>query len=664
MYSTRTKIWHRAAALVLLALGATAAPAQGQVPATTATSADPVSAEQLFKTAQIASATLSPNGKYLATTANIDGRMQLAVVDLETMAPKNAAGFKDIDIVGVRWLNNERLVYSVVNRDGDQRNSAGGLYAVNRDGSNDRVLMAAPDLIPGKVFLGTWLSEARGMQMISVARDKPDDIIAIGYYPNRDAVPYRVNTLTGRRSEIDYQLNGIARGFVFDAQDTLRVVVTANREVSVLTVWFRDSESAPWRKLSEHPALEPRFTVLGFDADGKTMLVSANTPGSSRLGVYKFDFDKNAPGELLASDSAVDVNELVFAPDTRQVIGINIPSEPPKTLWLDKGLAALQAGLDKAIAGRVNVLQITNTNAPRLVYSYSSTNPGQYALYRPEQKKLQNLFATRPWVDATKLSPQLAYDYQARDGLPIMAYLTLPKGREAKALPLIALIHGGPWARDRWGFNAEVQLLAGMGYAVLQPQFRGSTSFGSEHLTKSYGQWGLSMQDDITDGVQSLVKQGVVDAKRVCIMGASYGGYATMMGLVKDPGQYRCGVNLLGVTNLFYHASSGRSHDPEVNYRLDTWVGDPVKLKSQFNATSPALQAQHITAPVYMVYGKKDHRVPVVHGREMRDALQKHDKQHDYVELEYEEHGFSSEAVQVDVYKGVQAFLRKHNPAQ
>ena len=661
MYQTLTRTWCRAAAVVLLALGATAALAQVQAPATTT---DPVSVEQLFKPAQIASATLSPNGKFLATTANIDGRMQLAVVELETMTPKNIAGFKDIDIVSVRWLSNERLVYSVIHRGGDQRNSAQGLFAVNRDGSNDRVLMAAPELIAGFVDQGTWLSEARAMQMLSVVRDKPDDILAIGYYPNRDAVPYRVNTLTGRRSEIDYKLNGIARGFVFDAQDTLRVVVTANREVSALTVWYRESESAPWRRLSEHPALEPRFTVLAFDADGKTMLVSANTPGSSRLGVYKFDFEKNAPGELLASDSAVDVNELVFAPDTRQVIGINIPSEPPKTLWLDKGLAALQAGLDKAIAGHVNVLQITNTNTPRLVYSYSSTNPGRYALYHPEQKKLQNLFVTRPWIDAGKLSPQMVYDYRARDGLPIMAYVTLPKGREAKALPLIALIHGGPWARDRWGFNAEVQMLAAMGYAVMQPQFRGSTGFGSEHLKKSYGQWGLSMQDDITDGVQSLVTQGTVDPKRVCIMGASYGGYATMMGLVKDPGLYRCGVNLLGVTNLFYHASSGRSHDPELNYVLDTWVGDPVKLRDQFTATSPALQAQHITAPAYMVYGKKDRRVPVVHGREMRDALQKHGKAHEYVELEYEEHGFSSEAVQVDVYKGVQAFLRKHIPAQ
>lgn len=196
-----------------------------------------------------------------------------------------------------------------------------------------------------------------------------------------------------------------------------------------------------------------------------------------------------------------------------------------------------------------------------------------------------------------------------------MAYVTLPKGREPKALPLIALIHGGPWARDDWGFNAEVQMLAGMGYAVLQPQFRGSSGFGREHLKKSFGQWGLSMQDDITDGVQSLIKQGVVDAKRVCIMGASYGGYATMMGLVKDPGLCRCGVNLLGVTDMFYHASSGRSHDPEVNYFLDSWVGDPVKLRDQFTATSPALQAQRITVPVYMVYGKKDRRVPVVHGR-------------------------------------------------
>jgi dipeptidyl aminopeptidase/acylaminoacyl peptidase len=459
-------------------------------------------------------------------------------------------------------------------------------------------------------------------------------------------------------------VKGLASGFVVDQKNRLRVVMITNAEQSHLAVWYREPNAKDWRKLDEFSRFEPKFRVLAFDADDTTMIVSAPM-AEGRWGIFKYDFVANKPGELLASDKQVNVDGgLVFTPDTRQLLGLRMQTEPPKTLWFDKGMASLQAGVDKAYPGLVNVIHPSNAGVAMLIHSYSSTNPGQYALYHPDKKKLQSLFVARPWIDAKKMAPQLVFDYAARDGLPIMAYLTLPNGREAKALPLIVNVHGGPWARDHWGYNPEVQFLAGLGYAVLQPQFRGSIGFGDAHFKKSFAQWGLSMQDDITDGVNSLIKQGVVDPKRVCIMGASYGGYATMMGLVKDPGLYRCGVNLLGVTNLFYHASSGRSHDPELNYVLDTWVGDPVKLRDQFTATSPALQPQHITAPAYMVYGKKDRRVPVVHGREMRDALQKHGKAHEYVELEYEEHGFSGEAVQVDVYKGVQAFLRKHIPAQ
>jgi dipeptidyl aminopeptidase/acylaminoacyl peptidase len=208
-----------------------------------------------------------------------------------------------------------------------------------------------------------------------------------------------------------------------------------------------------------------------------------------------------------------------------------------------------------------------------------------------------------------------------------------------------------------------VQFLAGMGYAVLQPQFRGSTGFGYEHFKKSFGQWGLSMQDDITDGVNSLVKQGVVDPKRICIMGASYGGYAAMMGLVKDPDLYRCAVNLLGVTNIFYTIDAWKQ-ERVLSYLVKELIGDPDKLRDQFIATSPSKQADKIKAPVFMAYGEKDYRVPPVHGEEMRDGLKKLGKVGEYMELEKEEHGFAKEETRYRVYGAVETFLKKYNPPQ
>lgn len=621
------------------------------------------SLQDLFRNPKYGSASLSPNGKYLATTANISGRLQLAVVDLETGNANNVAGYETLDIQGIHWINNERIAFHIVDRDGEQTSSGSGLYAINRNGSQSAILMQSWEHIQGRMDHAAWVSEPRGMRMVGVSEDEPNSVLALGYFPSGDIVPYRVDSLTGKRKEIDFDVKGLAVGFTFDRKEQLRVVVTANAAHSDLVVWYREQNAPSWRKLSEHRAFDPKFTVLGFDADDTTLLVSAPTR-EGRLGVYKYDFANNRPGELLASDPSVDVDGgLVFAPDSRKLLGVRMPTEPPRTVWFDKSLASLQAGIDKASPGLVNVIHPRNAQAPMLIHSYSSTQPGQYALYYPDKKKLQNLFASRPWIEPRKMSTQLVYDYVARDGLPIMSYLTLPLGREAKALPLVVNVHGGPWTRDHWGFSSEVQFLAGLGYAVLQPQFRGSTGFGAAHFKKSFGQWGLAMQDDITDGVNSLVKQGLVDPKRICIMGTSYGGYATMMGLVKDPDLYRCGINLLGLTNLAYPLSDWNKYRA-YEYSWKEMVGDPDKLRDQFIATSPSKQADKIKAPVFMAYGEKDHRVPPVHGEEMRDGLKRLGKVVEYMELEKEEHGFAKEENRYRVYGAIETFLKKYNPPQ
>lgn len=618
--------------------------------------------EKLFKNAQFASATLSPNGKYLATTANINGRFHLAVVEIETGAAKNLAGYEAVDIYQINWISDERIVFNIIDREEKQNSSYSGLHSIDREGS--RLTNLGRPMDGGPATIG-WTGKPYHMEIAGIVRSDPDSIIALGHFYNRDVLPYRIESTTGRRKEIAYNVNGLPRGFVFDAKSQLRVVVTANAIESELTIWHADQTGQEWKKLSTHSRLDPKFTALAFDADNTTMLVSAPT-AEGRLGIYKYDFVNNKPGELLAADKSVDVGSgLVFGPDTKKLLGVRMQTEPPQTIWLDKSLASLQAGIDKAYPGMVNVIHPGNAGAALLIHSYSSTHPGNYALYYPDKKKLQNLLATRPWIDPTKMSPQLVYDYVARDGLPIVSYLTLPKGREARDLPLVVNVHGGPWVRDRWGFSREVQFLAGLGYAVLQPQFRGSTGFGDAHFKKSFGQWGLAMQDDITDGINSLVKQGVVDPKRICIMGASYGGYAAMMGLVKDPDLYRCGVNLLGVTDIGYLFTEGAwRNDRVAGYAFKEMVGDPDALRAQFVATSPSKQADKIRAPVFMAYGEHDLRVPLIHGEEMRDALKKHKKVYQYMELEKEEHGFAAEKTRYRVYGAIENFLKTYNPAK
>ena len=291
----RMRPYARLVAMALLFLAAGAASAQ-------------TSLEDLFKNPQFTSAALSPNGKYLATTANIGGRMQLAVVDIETGAAKNVAGYETLDVNNIQWINDDRIVFSIIDRDGEQTSSTSGLYAINRDGSKSAILMQSPQHIRGWMDSAKWTSEPRGMAMLGRAFDDDSNaIMAVGYFPNRDALPYRVDSLTGKRKEIEFDVSGQARSFVVDRTNRLRVVVTTNATHSQLFVWYRDQSDKGWRKLSEHSSLEPTFEVVGFDADGATMIVSAPTADGLK-GIYKYDFANNKPGELLASDKAVDVD--------------------------------------------------------------------------------------------------------------------------------------------------------------------------------------------------------------------------------------------------------------------------------------------------------------------------------------------------------------------
>ena len=624
--------------------------------------------EQYFRSPAIALASLSPNGRYLASTAMLGGAVQLTVVDLETREAKKVAGYGELDIWQVRWIGDERLVYNVIERSSDHNASHSGLFAVDRDGGRARELAPMPAELQRRVrsSFNDVAAVPVAYEMVQPLHDGSSGIIALGYFLNGDVVPFKIDTVSERRKPIGFELPGRAHGFVFDAQDRLRVVTAFTAADGARSaVWYRgyrDDEAQPWRKLAEHASLGPPFNVIGLDPDG--LLVAASVNG--RDGVFRYDLANNKVGQLIAASSEVDVNDgLVFDPATHKLIGVRMRTEPPRTQWLDSAYLALQAGLDKGAPGMVNHIEPASADAARLVLSYSSTDPGRYLRYDPVRKKIEPLLARMPWIDSAHMAPQLVFDYQARDGLPIPSYLTLPKGRAVKALPLVVLVHGGPMARDEWGFTPQVQFLASRGYAVLQPQFRGSAGFGDVHLRKGFRQWGLAMQDDISDGVANLVKQGVVDPARVCIMGASYGGYAAAMGLVKDPAQYRCGIDLLGVTDIGYLFTMGRwEGNKVVAYHSKIAIGDPDTMRDQFVATSPAHQAASIRAPLFMAYGEHDTRVPLLHGEDLRDALKRNGKVYEWMSFKDEEHGFTIEANRFKLYRAIDAFLEKYNPAR
>jgi dipeptidyl aminopeptidase/acylaminoacyl peptidase len=266
----------------------------------------------------------------------------------------------------------------------------------------------------------------------------------------------------------------------------------------------------------------------------------------------------------------------------------------------------------------------------------------------------------RPDIDPKRMQPMQAVRYPSFDGLSIPAYLTLP-GKPAKPAPLIVLIHGGPQARDRWGWDRDVQVFAAHGYAVFQPQFRGSTGFGKKFQEAGYGQWGQAMQDDITAGVHWLVDRKIADPARVCIIGASYGGYAALWGLEKTPELYKCGVSTSGVSDLesFLREESDASKDAVAREITNRRIGDPSLMKVAFDSVSPLKHADRITAPLLVAHGAKDERVPISHGKRMVEAMKAQHKDVEWLEFPEEGHSLSFIDDQKKWYDAVFALLKR-----
>jgi dipeptidyl aminopeptidase/acylaminoacyl peptidase len=330
-------------------------------------------------------------------------------------------------------------------------------------------------------------------------------------------------------------------------------------------------------------------------------------------------------------------------------------------------MKAAQADVNKQLRGLVNI--ITPPTLPEtpwmLVSSYSDRQPRYYSLYNSKTHELKGIGINHPAIKAAEMGRQDLVKFKARDGLMIPAWLTLP-AKGGKNLPMVVLVHGGPYMRGtEWQWEPDSQFLASRGYAVLQPEFRGTTGYGVHHFTAGLKQWGLTMQDDIADSVKWAVSQGYADPNRVCIMGGSYGGYATLMGLVKDGDIYRCGIAYAAVTDipLMFERGNWTISDMDDDYRQyggPQRVGDLEKDAEQLVATSPLKQAARIKRPLLLVHGSDDRRVPAVHFTKMRSALEANKADAEFIEYMGEGHGWTTAEHRIDFWSRVEKFLDKH----
>jgi dipeptidyl aminopeptidase/acylaminoacyl peptidase len=627
--------------------------------------------EAFFQNTAFTTARISPSGKYVAVGITPkEGHTQLVVLETETMKGKAVASPKDADIDRVEWVNDDRLIFTVTSKETPPGHpyEGPGLFAVQRDGSDFRELI---DRYPNynKENSNVVLRKLDfSHEFLGTTRKKDsDDIFVVREQVNRDwevenLQLLRLNTRTGRATPI--RGPGFTHGWLMDQDDVPRIAITGEKSKGALKIY--DSASEQWVSLVEYDRfIDGVMAPVGFAPDG-TLFVAARR-GKDKRALYRYDLKaRKIDSEPLVNLPDYDFNGGLVQ-DSKQLLGVQVIGDARSMVWFDARMKEMQAQIDRLLPATVNLLYpaLRPDAGSLLVYAYSDADPGRYLLFDAKAGKLVELGKTKREIDPRQMAPMDLVRYAARDGLQVPAWLTVPKGTpKGRKLPTVVLVHGGPWVRQEWGWRADAQFLASRGYAVVEPEFRGSTGFGYEHLRRGFRQWGLSMQDDIADAARWAIAQGIADPARICIAGASYGGYATLMGLVKNPELFKCGVAWAAVSdiNLLYDVDVMWSDVSEAQkmYGLPILVGDKVKDAAQFKETSPLEQAGRIKQPLLLAYGSADRTVPIVHGIKLRDAVAKTNPQVEWVEYADEGHGWKLVPDRIDFWTRVEKFLQKN----
>lgn len=594
--------------------------------------------EDFFRSPDKLMLRISPDGTHLAWMEPFERRLNVVVRNLADGETRRVTHATQRDIAGYAWVSDRRLVY-VQDSGGDENFR---LFAVDRDGANPL------DLTP---FDGV---------QCSIVDDLEEDEDHILFQMNRRLAEifdvYRLDVHSGEMALVA-ENPGTIQSWITDHDGRLRLAVTTDGVNN--SILYRENERDAWGTVATYDFREGARPLM-FDFDNRSIFVSSNV-GRDKAAIYRYDPATGREGELLFEHDEVDVNDLMYSRLRRKLTGVSYQVERLHYEFFDGQRASIQSRLDEALPGRENRL-ISHSKDEKLfvVHSGSDRTNGSYHLYDADGGSLSRLFELSPWLVEQQMAAVEPIEYRSRDGFRIRGYLTRATGPEGEATPLVVHPHGGPWARDSWGFDPEVQFLANRGFSVLQMNFRGSTGFGRKFMEASFGQWGLTMQDDISDGVRWAIEQGIADPSRIAIYGGSYGGYAALAGLTKTPELYACGISYVGVSNLFSWIEAIPPYWKPYLEMVYQMVGHPVRDAERFRATSPLFSADRIQVPLFVAQGANDPRVRKEESEQIVEALKQRGVEVEYMIKENEGHGFHNEENRFDFYRAMESFLDRH----
>ena len=547
-------------------------------------------------------------------------------------------GETERDIMNYIWGNNERILYLMDDK-GDENFH---LYAVNTDGT-EHADFTPFDKVTTHII--DELEEIDSEIMIGLNKRNPEIFDA-----------YRLNVHTGEL-KMEAENPGNISVWITDHDGHIRAALTTDGVNS--SMLYRENSTGVFK-----PVLTTNFkeTIrpLFFTFDNKYIYASSNL-NRDKAAIVKFDISNGKELELIYEHPEVDVYDLSYSKKRKVLTSITYTTWKRQIEFLDEEKKSIYDRITPELGNYEIVIADSNKDEDKfIIRTYSDRTLGAYYLYDKTHDKLTFLADVSPWLKEKEMAELKPITFKARDGITIHGYLAMPHVKESKNLPVVLLVHGGPWVRDNWVYSPETQFLANRGYAVLKINYRGSTGYGRKFWESSFKQWGKKMQDDLTDGVKWLISEEIADPKRVAIYGGSYGGYATLAGLAFTPDLYACGIDYVGVSNMFTFMKSIPPYWKPYLEMMYEMVGNPEKEVELMREASPVYHVDKIKAPLFIAQGRKDPRVNVNESDQMVEALKKKGIEVPYMVKDNEGHGFRNEENRFEFYEAMEKFLEKH----
>ena len=601
--------------------------------------------ENFFRNSERTGYQLSPDGSYISYMAPYKDRLNVFVrrVDESDEHAIRITNETERSVAGYMWADNQRLLY-MKDTAGDENYQ---LYGVHRDGSDDRAYTAFDGV---RTSLIDDLEEQQGVVMIGMNKRNPEVFD-----------PYRLNIETGELTLLAENPGNI-QGWMTDHDGRLRVATAIVDGVNT-QILYRDTEDEPFK-----PVLTTNFrdvvSFMEFTPDNKEVYAATNLHRDKTI-LVRMNPATCEELEVLYENERYDIASISYSRKRKKLLSVYCTGhKEPVRHYFDAEEEQLRQRIKAHFPNqRYGIADTDKAEENYLIYVGGDRTRGSYWHYNALTDEAKKIADLAPWIKSDEMNAMHPVCYTTRDGLQIEAYLTLPDGLTpdtAKQLPVVVNPHGGPWARDCWGYSSEVQFLSNRGYAVFQMNFRGSTGYGRHFLEASYKQWGLKMQDDITDGVKWLIEQGIANPKRIAIYGGSYGGYATLAGLTFTPDLYACGIDYVGVSNLFTFMQTIPPYWRPMLEMMYEQVGHPEHDADQLAATSPALHADKIKVPLFVAQGANDPRVNKAESDQMVEALRQRGVVVEYMVKDNEGHGFHNQENRFDFYRAMERFLKAH----